>query len=324
MTIDVKLSPAAQTYLEIVGDGLMDLETEDREEVLRDLEAHLNEIGDQDPVTALGDPEAFVREFRLTAGMDDPPGRVRRMLAAVSRSVERISSHPMAARFHRHRPELRTVWVWIRGWVALNALWWFGAYWAGAAITFGVPWSDSDALLGVVLVGLATAASVWVDSHRQNPRWGTTDRAFTVVAAALLVLAWLNPVWIDANDEGYILEQTMFSNIYAYDLDGNPVDVLLYDQDGQPLNVGVDGEIGFEGEVFYDWFGPVRYEADLYGRPITNLYPLDRVTEEWNGSTEEPEFESIPPPPVPIPEVRPTAAAVETPPSDSDATSPAD
>jgi len=74
---------------------------------------------------------------------------------------------------------------------------------------------------------------------------------------------------------------TSIQNIYAYDLDGRPVDVLLFDQDGRPLlnlpsYVYEDAEFNpGESEVFYE-FGAVRFQRDEFGRIIPNLYPLEQ------------------------------------------------
>ena len=74
-------------------------------------------------------------------------------------------------------------------------------------------------------------------------------------------LAWLNPVWIAGPGDWEVsLDRPMWTNIYAYDRSGEPVDVLLYDQDGQPLDVSEynAGKFNRAGEVFYDQWGPLR------------------------------------------------------------------
>jgi hypothetical protein len=89
---------------------------------------------------------------------------------------------------------------------------------------------------------------------------------------------------------------------------GEPVDVLLYDEHGQPIEVSFSlADLGYgtdnsDVDVFYDQWGPLRFETDRYGQPVTNLYPLQRLTEHWNPTSQRPAFEPAPPPRVGIPE----------------------
>lgn len=312
MSIDVTLSRSATEYLDAVCSGLLDLDEDDREAFLRELEEHLSELGEQDPREILGDPDSFVAEFRNSAGLEAHrrPGPFSRMAAVGRRCVQALAEHPVSAPFHRHRSELRTVWVWTRGWILLYAIWWLNAYWAGSAITFGIPWSDSQSIVPLLLIVAATAGSVWLAGHRGDRQWARIDRLATTATVAVVVLAWLNPVWIDPpiDDSQVYISEPPFSNIYAYDRSGEPVEVLLYDQDGQPLYVtpgfeNMDYDIeNIDDETSYDQWGPLRYETDRYGRPIANLYPLERLTEDWNPQTETPVFTPIPPPRVAIPE----------------------
>ncbi len=310
MSVDVTLSRAAAEYLDAVKAGLADLDEDDREAILRELEAHLGELAGQDPAEMLGDPEAFVAEFRQSAGLEPrtKPGRVRRLVVVGRRWLRRLSEHPVASPFHRHRAELRTVWVWTRGWILLSAIWWLDGNWVGRVLTFGVPGVDTG--FGVVLVGGATAGSLWLAERRNDRRWGRLDRIATVVAVLLVGFAWLNPVSIESpfEDSGLYGSAPSWTNIYAYDRLGEPVDVLLYDQHGQPIEVSFSlADLGYgtdnsEVEVFYDQWGPLRFETDRYGQPVTNLYPLQRLTEHWNPTSQRPAFEPAPPPRVGIPE----------------------
>ncbi len=310
MSVYVTLSRAAAEYLDAVKAGLADLDEDDREAILRELEAHLGELAGQDPAEMLGSPEAFVAEFRQSAGLEprSVPGRVRRLVVVGHRWLRRLSEHPVAAPFHRHRAELRTVWVWTRGWILLSAIWWLDGNWVGRLLTFGVP--GVSAGFGVALVGGATAGSLWLAGHRNDRRWGRVDRIATAGTVLLVGLAWLNPVWIASPDEDSGLYGTAqsWTNIYAYDRSGEPVDVLLYDQDGHPIEVSASldalgyGPESYDVEVFYDQWGPLRYEADRYGQPVTNLYPLQRLTVDGNAAGEEPVYEQAAPPRVGIPE----------------------
>lgn len=85
-------------------------------------------------------------------------------------------------------------------------------------------------------------------------------------------------------------------NIYAYDTAGNPVEVLLYDEHGDPIHtipnyMFEDAANTPTAEPFF-WEGfEIRFRVDEYGRPIGNLYPLERY--DWA----ETEARSDPQPP---------------------------
>lgn len=308
------LTPASVAYLEAVRHGLADLSDDDRDEVLADLEAHLADLETDDPVGPLGTPEDFVREFRMSAGLDvraARPGSLRRWSYALGAGLGRLAQHPLVGPYQRRRSELRVVWAWTRGWIFVAAIWWIESAGAGWNLWFGIP--GSNVALGIVLVALATALSVWLASARTGRGWAWVDRLVTVGSILLAVIAWSNPIWVNdpASDDAWA-QQPLFSNVFAYDREGNPVDVLLYDQDGNPIEVTWDGLgapdvtydmngnpiTGWDGvgdpNVTYDQWGPIRFEPDKYGRPVTNLYPLDRL---FDGTSQP-----VPPPRVAIPE----------------------
>ncbi|MDH4116248.1 MAG: DUF1700 domain-containing protein [Acidimicrobiia bacterium] len=310
MKIDVTLSRAAVEYLEAVRSGLRDLDEEDREAILSELEEHLGELGSQDPTEALGDAGAFVSEFRHSAGIVSRPGLFRRTAMKGRRTLHRVAEHPAAAPWHRHRSDLRIVWVWTRGWIAMSAIWWLGTHWPGGQISFLIPWGRFLGW-GSAMAGLATVASVWVDGRRSDRRWRHLDIVATAATVVLALFALLNPVWIDDPwSEGSQVLQTVpeVSNVYAYDREGNPVEVLLYDQNGRPFDVNPDpGSVSFDGAMFYDWWGPVRYRVDRYGAPVTNLYPLERMDDSR---------QTVPPPRVGLPDF----GAAESTPTTTDST----
>ena len=62
------------------------------------------------------------------------------------------------------------------------------------------------------------------------------------------------------------------SNIWAYDADGNPVDVFLFDQNGRPIDdVGFDGYDDRTGDQLQST--PRR---GVNGAPIPNLFPREQ------------------------------------------------
>lgn len=103
-------------------------------------------------------------------------------------------------------------------------------------------------------------------------------------------------------------------NLYAYDTGGAPVEVLLYDQDGNPI-LTLPGSAYDQAEVFaarnepFIWEGyEIRFAADTYGRPIGNLYPLQRYSWTESGARAAPQ----PPPVVGIPEIATSTAVSST------------
>lgn len=327
MRTDTTHTRAAAEYLDAVRAGLADVDEDDRDAIVRELEARLGELGEQNPSEALGDPETFVLEFRSSAGLEVPSrrGRIRR-LATVGRGlIHRLSQHPVAAPFHRHRSDLRTVWVWTRGWILLYAVWWLDGNWFGRVLTFGVP--NQHAGSGVLLVGAATAGSLWLARRRSDRRWGGVDRIVTAGTVLFVGMAWMNPVYVEPPHDGAGLYPSAqsWTNIYAYDRSGQPIEVLLYDQDGQPISLSPDiDSYGYGSEsddiaVFYDQWGPLRLETDRYGQPVSNLYPLKRLTEFWDGASGRPVYEPVAPPRVGIPELpQQTEEASESGEQDSD------
>lgn len=306
------LPRSATRFLERVRSLLEDLPDEDREEVLQDLEAHLADLGDTDVGNALGTPEAFVAEFRSSAGLDtDPPkpGRLHALMGRVSAQSSRFAEHPAPRFVSEHSRRLQPAWVWTRGWLAM-ILW---ALMSSDTVsrTFPIPAVEGSTAAGFVLTAAATFVSVRANGRSEwYARW--PRRILSLAAAIVIVYGLFDPFALVERGVMGELEARSSSaeppatglaaeitNIYAYDLDGNPVEVLLYDQNGAPLTVS--SEVFFvEESQLGDPYGPVRFATDAYGQPITNQYPLDRLgyLDSPNGTTA---FERIPPPRVAFP-----------------------
>jgi hypothetical protein len=75
-------------------------------------------------------------------------------------------------------------------------------------------------------------------------------------------------------------------NIYAFDVDGNPVEVLLFNQEGEPLRTmsewAYDDAQSGDGVVYYG-NGSVRFQRDESGWIIPNLYPLQQMVYDESG-----------------------------------------
>jgi len=341
MTTATISAPAAK-YLDDVRTGLSDLPDDDIEEVLQDLAAHIAELGEVDLHEALGTPEHFISEFRASAGLvgDESrgQGRIRRTVGVgvdtLERSWRRLAEAfaPLTSPLNRRRDDIRTFWIWSRGILGLSAYLWITNGW----LSGDQHWLLNGGFLGrLVAVVAATTASVRLAEQRGR-WWGRTNRATSLAIAALIFLAIVTPRYA-ASPEDYAYESVEdlapalligpngpIQNLYAYDLEGNQVDVLLYDEYGNPILTlpeyayeEADTYAGV-GEPFI-WEGyELRFAADTYGRPIGNLYPLARYEWTETGARSAPQ----PPPVVGIPELPATAGEVESEPSREDTTSP--
>lgn len=316
------ISSPAERYLQAVQNGLADLPADDIEEVLQDLAAHIAELGDTDPVAALGSPETFVAEFRASAGLSKEGKargrirqRIRQHLDTLSRTRKRIAAtlEPITAPITRRRDELRNVWIWSRGILGLAAYSWVtaGGY-LGEQRFFGTGGVAATATAYLVV----TVASVWLAG--QHGKWRRrADTATNLVVAGLLVAALGTPRYVpepvtyypEAEDTNPVLligPNGPIQNLYAYDTEGNPVQVLLYDEYGNPI-LTLPGYAYDEAETMADLGEPfvwenyeLRFTTDAYGRPVGNLYPLDRYEWTETGARSAPQ----PPPVVGIPEIQ--------------------
>ena len=283
--MSITMSATKAAYLARVTQGLYDLPAEEREEMLQDLEAHLAELEDEEVDRVLGTPEAFVEEFRVSAGLDAPnvaagPGLIERWRATLNRRAAWLSDLV-------DWPSIYPIWVWTRGWLVVCA--WSFLYDMEGFERFPIPSIGMSTSVGLAFVILATWLSLWLAKSEQGLRaFGSV--AFSFVAGLALVAMLLNPMptqsqVVDVYEQQVYPEQltapdgNAISNVYAYDMKGNPVDVLLFDQDGRPLltfpmYVYDDAEIPGNDPAYWDG-GTVSFRRDQFGRIIPNVYPLE-------------------------------------------------
>lgn len=315
--MSITLSPSKADYLARVALGLADLVPEDRDEVIQDLEAHLAELDDSQVTRTLGSPEDFVEEFRQSAGLVGP-----NQVAPSRRARAREDLNLLAARVSQvtHWPTIRPVWVWIRGWLLVCA--WSFLYDMEGFSRFPIPSVNQSSAYGLVLVGAATALSVWLAKGAPPGIRAFGSVVFSAVSGLALVAMLLNPMPTHSEVAQQYEEQLYFSgltdsdgnqitNIYAYAVDGNPVEVLLFDQDGRPLltfppYVYDDAEIPGNDPAYWDG-GTVDFEVDEFGRIIPNLYPLQLTRYDDYGNPEP-----MPPPSLGIPKPNEQAEPVAT------------
>jgi hypothetical protein len=271
-------------YLDRVASGLGDLPDDDREEVLQDLRAHLAELDEEEVEAALGSPDEFVAEFRASAGLDEEVGKIRKWTLTTTRARLEETSRRLAdlVRWKTWRP----LWIWTRGWLLLSTI---AVFSGGTAFRrFPIPTVEDSTIVGLVLLIVATWVSVWLDRRKTGVRQVGSFLYSTVVVLCLFSsLFWVRDVARASHfEEDFAYTERLIgpegetiSNIYAYDLDGDPVQVLLFDQGGRPLRslpgwVYSEAENPGFSEPFEYGEGAVEFERDEFGRIIPNLYPL--------------------------------------------------
>ncbi|HVR76801.1 MAG TPA: hypothetical protein VMS99_00260 [Acidimicrobiia bacterium] len=287
--MSITLSSVKAAYLAGVAEGLSDLSDEDREEVIQDLEAHLAELDDDQVVSTLGDAGMFVAEFRHSAGLDEPQRkrgftRLRHARAVIEERSARVAEVIQWSRF-------RPAWIWVRGWLLVTV--WGMLYYGETFERFPIPRFGGSSLTGLVLAAVATGISVWLEQGRSTSRRQTASALYSVVAAIALLASLLNPIysWVQQDFEDPVLHIDRLTgangepveNIFAYDLEGHPVEVLLFDSRGRPLRTLPDyvyQEAVFDPnrESFDFGYGLVAFERDQFGRIVPNLYPLELST----------------------------------------------
>lgn len=289
--MSITLGPAKSQYLEQVAAGLADLPEEEREEVVQDLSAHLAELSDDDVVTVLGTPSEFVAEFRISAGLDQR-GSIPGLLVGARRTLEawgtRLSSLS-------NWPRWRPAWIWGRGWLIISVY---------AVVSedvvfwhFPIPAVEGSSIYGLFLVAAATWLSVWIERRPRSRRRDLASATYSMLGVWALVVGTVGgsalgaPAVFEQIDERLYSDHPVVShdgnpveNIYAFDRQGDPVEVMLFDQLGRPLLVMPpwvydQAEMSPTGEAEY-YNGFVTFPRDEFGRIIPNLYPLDLET--WN------------------------------------------
>lgn len=283
--MSITLSATKAAYMARVTKGLFDLPAEEREEMLQDLEAHLAELDDEEVDRVLGTPESFVEEFRVSAGLNAAtaaagPGIIERWRAALNRRSAWLSDLV-------GWPTIRPVWVWTRGWLVVCA--WSFLYDSEGFERFPIPSIGMSTSVGLAFVILATWLSLWLDKGQQDVRtFGSV--AFSFIAGWSLIGMLLNPMptysqMVEVHEQPVYPEQltapdgNSISNVFAYDMEGNPVEVLLFDQDGRPLltfptYIYEEAEVPGNEPAYWDR-GTVNFRRDQFGRIIPNLYPLE-------------------------------------------------
>lgn len=287
--MSLTLSPAKARYLERVINALSDLSEDDRDEVIQDLEAHLAELSETDLDRVLGTPDSFVAEFRASAGLDvERRGRLATARDHLLDWENRMTDSDTWRHVSRVWIAMRPIWIWTRGWLAVSLFSLFTSYGTETFRVFPIPSVGFSSSRGLLAVSVATFVSVFLARYPLRSGWGFLSTLYTTVVALMLATSLLNPTPLGTTGPGFeeVVPQGLVTegwepvqNIYAFDTEGNPVEVLLYDQDGRPLlnlpsYTYEQAEYLPQEERYPTDYGEVEFQRDDLGRIIPNLYPL--------------------------------------------------
>ena len=291
------LTPAANEYLEAVRRALADLPEDEQEEILGDLAVQLAELEPSDATelsTTLGDPDRFACELREAAGITEKASEPRGLSGAIREHLNELRNRPSVLWATTQLRRSHPYWLAIRAWLLVASI--SVIYNRYPFVGFPVPEVNDSAWFGALVI----TALTWL-SFRLGRAHGwrrVFDKAFTI-ATLFYVAASLsgNFALQQAQDGPYDIPQETYwgllgangriTNIYAYDLDGNPVQVLLYDQEGRPISVRPELEMRYAAELGVIVDGKLVLYED--GRDVAiplddHLYPLDVQVRVYRGT----------------------------------------
>lgn len=254
-------------YLAAVSRELSDLPTEERDDLLEDLDSHLHEViaeGEGSLEQRLGPPEQYAAELRASAGLTSSDrstaGVLHRAISSLSASTtwRQTAEHPWTRATLEFLPQLRPAWWIVRALLAAGLLaglyhdrgYHDGAIFSGHSVVdlyrnSGLwPRGFASPYIGVALLVIAIPISISIGrrSYRGATRWllgaGNMFAIAMVVAAFLAIGEGVQSYTGVASvlPPGLVNDGTQVTNIYPYDAQGHPLDkVRLFDQDGQPL-----------------------------------------------------------------------------------------
>ncbi|HYD10296.1 MAG TPA: hypothetical protein VEA78_09345 [Acidimicrobiales bacterium] len=229
-TTEPRVTPGeVEPYIAAVRSLLWSLPEAERDELVEDVTAHLTELAaeaDAPLAERLGPPSRYAAEFVASAGVEvKAPSVAWRDTRAVRGAV--------GERWHALRP----AWLAVRPFLAVAAV----------LHLFDVGGWDDETFWALVLVAVFGALAVPM-SMTLGRAGGWRDRALTVVAAvggiAVAISLDTGPtvVYSDGGQPYFDgvyrdIDGAPLTNVWAYDRDGNPVEVFLYDELGRPLDL---------------------------------------------------------------------------------------
>jgi hypothetical protein len=286
--------PDVAAYLDAVRSRLADLPSDERDDLVADVEASLLEAGEPPTLS----PEEFAAELREAAGLTPEPARAGS--PSLLDSLRSWLSSERAASWRTTARELAPIWWLSRAYVAIAVLalavgwgWPVGSGTSGNSISFGQ---------SVVALLVVVAISIWLGLRgRRTP---SRYRRLAVVANVALALAFV-PVAAHSLDQlssrsygpevvyaepvsGLALDGVQIRNLYPYSREGTLLlDVLLYDQFGRPVEITSGPDDTFR-----------RVLADGSGETVFNSYPI-RYFDPGTKTVARPRLT----PPIAVPEI---------------------
>lgn len=326
------------SYAGAVRAAFQDLPAADSEELLEDLESHLEEVLAETggPLSeSLGPPAAYAEELRASAGLPPPGGvtsRRRRSPAQwfqeswSGRLLRATAAHPAGRAVLDFLPQLQPAWWVLRGYLAVQLL--SAVLPSQSGTSFPVPSLFGSTLLGLLVTAGAVVGSVAIARRGATTRRARRLRLLANTGLAVFALIFLGglaagtsvtvtPTPAVAQGKFFVpgLRQNgvEISNIFPFDAQGRPLhDVYLVDQDGNPII-------------------PSRYDHDLeallprdaQGNPIANRFPQQQLTVDPSTGVRRPApTPGFQPPPTTAPVPSTTAPATTTAPTTTTGTAP--
>jgi len=119
MTTRERTSPQIRPYLDVLETRLGDLSSDERTELLNDLEDHLEEIladDSQEPLSRrIGSPDSYAEEFAASIGIDESAAGGHTLTDTISESVRRITRLIGTSRARDIWEEMQPAWWTVRG-----------------------------------------------------------------------------------------------------------------------------------------------------------------------------------------------------------------
>ena len=316
-----------QQYLDAVRAHLADVPQPEREDLLEDLEQHLDEVAAEAEGSLedrLGPPAEYAAELRASAGLEGRHRpRIETLLTDHARRLRAVPRHHAVSRTADSLRELRPAWWVLRGYVLLVA-WRLMSNSAWYALP--IPKFGGSTAAGLVAIATAVCASVWL-GHRKSRVWRVVGGVLSgiTILAGLFVLSHASSALSMAHysshgeetycdyppcgDYGEAFSETHLlgrdgrpiTNIYAYGEDGSLLrDVRLYDQRGKPISI-------LRETTPYGRTIVTSYPVDMDGNPVTNAFPQQQALQTGGAS------KRIEPPTVEVQPLRAATPATEPP-----------
>ncbi len=328
-----ELTPEVAAFVAAVRARFVDLDDDEREELLGGLEADLSDqVADRGP-DALSDPDAYAAELRAAAGLA-PATRLRRRSTLMAGPRADATLDALRADWERRAASVpgdawglvqsvQPFWWLLRAWVAVQLI---DLAFGNGSYNAGLDVIPSLRGLGFPLLLAAAVISVQIGRGKlwpgREPRRGASRQLLLVlnIVAVILVPVVVTQLVTTAkveewysftdtpNSDGLTFNGEQVHNIYPYDATGQPlVGVQLVDDNGRPIDVDDRG---------YEW-GGMRTSPWFNGRTQAwNVFPQsESKTRSGNGRRVGDPVQQPAPydvlPPVALTGVTPTQTASE-------------